>query len=847
MTLFNHFPETGYMPLADAQRYEAQNNFPMAARHYRLVLDDDGFLFGSSRLEQEQAINGLSRLFENTALSGADCYAIGMMYYSEDGVRRNPTAANTWFKKAKEKQHAPACRQLGVLCEYYFTIEVDRTESRGDFGALEVSYTYAPWYTAAADYYREAIEMGHAAAQADLDRLHQRSDIRGYDSYLIGRTYHDGKVSWRHYQQAKNWYEKANERWANSWIERDINSHNMEDCLRRLGKLYEVGDASLEQNYGMAVMYFQKALDLRKYSSAQQDLARLSTLDMPSMVSNGIGMMYYLGSAGVKLDRVKAQQWFDKASLKLTAEIIAMGEDPAQVRTIIDKVKVGDIAGVLTARNLNIRDADGCTALHWAVRTHNLALVMILLEKDIRWSVNNRFNQTALEVAQAMGEKEIAHYISEYSAQELSSILSWIIALFNPAQLVHKALYSTVMPAVTWISECTDTPALKTVAHYGIEVASFAAFPEGYLVNLVTSKAVETGLVYADVQNPFIKVGVRTATQLASAEFARGIRAARLRPRPSDENNTPQPTAATSEPREPAAIPRPEPTTEPAATSRPEPTTEPAATSRPEPATEPAATSRHEPVHDPNPIPIATPAVSAPSVQDQPLPQKTMVYYFSQPVDDPSWYGNALAWVSKKARHVGVVIDSPEYGLVKIEMTTDGSLNTALHVEPVPEFHRSHSNAFNKVWGYEVGETNRTYTEIIQSAESWINQHPNYVVTSDNCRCFATHLLQYQFSDGQGELTHNGPAINSHRFFNKSPCEEIEHRVRRNGFNTAQDIHSKYQPSQALQAFFYRAPPPDYGPAPPHELQQYLVNQRIAELNRQDRNAHLGLRHPNFQ
>src|SRR6185503_1217758 len=55
------------------------------------------------------------------------------------------------------------------------------------------------------------------------------------------------------------------------------------------------------------------------------------------------------------------------------------------------------------AADVNLREADGTTALHWAVRANDLETAQLLLAAGARADVANRYGVTALWLAAAKG------------------------------------------------------------------------------------------------------------------------------------------------------------------------------------------------------------------------------------------------------------------------------------------------------------------------------------------------------------------------------------------------------------------------------------------------------------
>lgn len=169
---------------------------------------------------------------------------------------------------------------------------------------------------------------------------------------------------------------------------------------------------------------------------------------------------------------------------------------------------------------------------------------------------------------------------------------------------------------------------------------------------------------------------------------------------------------------------------------------------------------------------------------------KTRIYYFSQPLDTTG--GDWIAFLDDRARHVGIIVDDPTKGLIKIEIGKGNHGKNTLKQTPITEFHRQTTSNKGR-WLYEIGNTQLTLEDIIAQGNHWVSKHTKYEFNDHNCRSFAGNILKHLFAEGRGEFlpqtgSRNNTHINRHRFF-KSPCEEIEHRIKNNGFNT--DTHTK--------------------------------------------------------
>ena len=87
---------------------------------------------------------------------------------------------------------------------------------------------------------------------------------------------------------------------------------------------------------------------------------------------------------------------------------------------VIEAVKLGDHAvlrAALAARvNVNAAEADGTTALHWAVRSDDREAVTLLIRAGANVNVKNRYGIAPLNIAAAVGDAEVIKALLEASA-----------------------------------------------------------------------------------------------------------------------------------------------------------------------------------------------------------------------------------------------------------------------------------------------------------------------------------------------------------------------------------------------------------------------------------------------
>ena len=86
---------------------------------------------------------------------------------------------------------------------------------------------------------------------------------------------------------------------------------------------------------------------------------------------------------------------------------------------MIDAVKHGNRAAVercCTAPDVNAAEADGMTALHWAVRADDLETVQLLIRAGANVKAANRYGMTPLSLAATNGNAAITDVLLKAGA-----------------------------------------------------------------------------------------------------------------------------------------------------------------------------------------------------------------------------------------------------------------------------------------------------------------------------------------------------------------------------------------------------------------------------------------------
>jgi len=177
-------------------------------------------------------------------------FDLGAMYVKGNGVAKNYTEAEKWFRKAAEQGNAKAQSMVGAM--YY----------DGQGGVAQD-------YTEAMKWYRKAAEQGLAQAQFTLGVMYDNNQ---------GVAQNDAEAD----AEAVKWYRKAAEQ-------------GLVQAQRRLGYMYKYSKG-VAQDYAEAVKWYRKAAE-QGDANAQ---ARL-------------GSMYHEGK-GVAQDHAEAMKWWRKAA-----------------------------------------------------------------------------------------------------------------------------------------------------------------------------------------------------------------------------------------------------------------------------------------------------------------------------------------------------------------------------------------------------------------------------------------------------------------------------------------------------------------------------------------------------
>jgi ankyrin repeat protein len=179
--------------------------------------------------------------------------------------------------------------------------------------------------------------------------------------------------------------------------------------------------------------------------------------------------------------------------LLLTAAPALAAPGPGAVR-LIDAVKAGQVPAVRAALAepgaVRAREADGTTALHWAVRADNLELTRLLLRAGADANVANRYDVTPLSLAATNGNAAIAGALLDAGAdpngasREGQTVLM-VAARSGNVQAVRRLLDAGADPnaaerwlgetALMWAAAHDHAAAVDALVEYGADADARSA------------------------------------------------------------------------------------------------------------------------------------------------------------------------------------------------------------------------------------------------------------------------------------------------------------------------------------------------------------------------------------
>jgi ankyrin repeat protein len=161
---------------------------------------------------------------------------------------------------------------------------------------------------------------------------------------------------------------------------------------------------------------------------------------------------------------------------------------------LIDAVKAGDRPGALALLrqriDVNVREADGTTALHWAVRADELELVSALLRSRAAVDPANRYGVTPLFLAAANGNLAIVEMLAAAGANPNATMPDGQTVVMAAARSGHPAVVQAVLArgadanaresrlgetALMWAAAENHAGAIKALVQHGADVNARSA------------------------------------------------------------------------------------------------------------------------------------------------------------------------------------------------------------------------------------------------------------------------------------------------------------------------------------------------------------------------------------
>ena len=234
---------------------------------------------------------------------------------------------------------------------------------------------------------------------------------------------------------------------------------------------------------------------------------------------------------------MKTVRW---ACLVASAGVVSLGAAGGNGIRIVDAVKQGNPAAVkaLIAQHadVNAAEADGMTALHWAVRANDLQTVQMLIRAGAKVEVASRYGMTPILLAAQNGDPAVVAALLKVGANPNSALPEGETALMTAARTGNvdtvKLLVETGakidakenwqgQTALMWAAAQNNAAAVKTLIELGAdknERSKLLSFPEfkfetSGMVVTVLPRGGWTPLMYAarqdarDAMRALVKAG----------------------------------------------------------------------------------------------------------------------------------------------------------------------------------------------------------------------------------------------------------------------------------------------------------------------------------------------------
>ena len=187
-------------------------------------------------------------------------------------------------------------------------------------------------------------------------------------------------------------------------------------------------------------------------------------------------------------------------ALLAVAAIISLGAAGGSGLRVVDAVKQGNAAAVKTLiaqhADVNAAEADGMTALHWAVRANDAATVQMLIRAGAKVNAASRYGMTPILLAAQNGDPTVVAALLKAGANPNSALPEGETALMTAARTGNvdsiKLLVETGakidakenwqgQTALMWAAAQNNAAAVKTLIDLGAdknERSKLLSFPE---------------------------------------------------------------------------------------------------------------------------------------------------------------------------------------------------------------------------------------------------------------------------------------------------------------------------------------------------------------------------------
>jgi ankyrin repeat protein len=196
------------------------------------------------------------------------------------------------------------------------------------------------------------------------------------------------------------------------------------------------------------------------------------------------------------------------SALCLVCLAVAGPAGAASDARLLDVVKSGNPEAVretLKAGGVNVREPDGTTALHWAVRQDDLALVRVLIRAGADVNAANRYEVTPLSLAAINGNAAIVETLLAAGADARASSRDGQTVLMTAARTGNPAVVTALLDhgadpnayerwlgetALMWAAAENHAAAVQALIDYGADSNAHSA-----LSTIPTLQAAGIGLI----------------------------------------------------------------------------------------------------------------------------------------------------------------------------------------------------------------------------------------------------------------------------------------------------------------------------------------------------------------